>query len=71
MGIISRILNSFMFWGAWITIPVIMEIVPAIGSILVLRKRRRNNGAEETTIGYKPDITLIIPVYNSKDTLGE
>lgn len=71
MGIISRILNSFIFWGAWIIIPVIMEIVPAIGSILVLRKRRRNNGIEETTIGYKPDITLIIPVYNSQETLGE
>lgn len=71
MAIISRILNSFVFWGAWIIIPVIMEIVPAIGSIVILYKRRRaNKDKKSDSNGYKPEISLIIPVYNSQDTLS-
>ena len=30
MVIIKQILNSFLFWGGWIIIPFIMEIVPAL-----------------------------------------
>lgn len=70
MGIVSRILNSFIFWGAWIIIPVIMEIIPSIGSIFVLYKRRKENNVQQDPVGYKPDISLIIPVYNSQDTLS-
>lgn len=33
------ILNSFLFWGGWIIIPFIMEIVPAIGSVFLLIRR--------------------------------
>ena len=31
MSIISRFMNSFIFWAAWIIIPVLMEIVPSVG----------------------------------------
>ena len=27
--IINRFVNSFVFWAAWIIIPVIMEIIPS------------------------------------------
>ena len=39
MSIISRFMNSFIFWAAWIIIPVLMEIVPSVGSVIVLLKR--------------------------------
>ena len=68
MTAITRILNSFVFWGAWIIIPVLMEILPALGSVLLLLHRRRKTRAKgEMT--YFPEITLLIPVYNSEDTL--
>lgn len=69
MGIIRRMLNSFVFWGAWILIPLIMEIVPALGSVflLIARRIRRKKPYEKPTI--YPEISLIIPVYNSADTL--
>ena len=38
--IINRFVNSFVFWAAWIIIPVIMEIIPSIGSIVVLIKKK-------------------------------
>ncbi|MGN0166244.1 MAG: TIGR03111 family XrtG-associated glycosyltransferase [Lachnospiraceae bacterium] len=69
MGIIRRILNSFVFWGAWILIPLVMEIVPALGSIVLLVIRRLRRKKPYETPGLYPEISIIIPVYNSADTL--
>lgn len=69
MGIISQIVNSFIFWGAWIIIPVLMEIVPAFGSMFLLIKRRLKHAKGKQEMEYYPEISLIIPVYNSADTL--
>ena len=70
MALIRRILNSFIFWGAWIIIPVIMEIVPSLGSVFLLFRRRRRMAkmTEKPTI--YPEITILVPVYNSEQTLG-
>lgn len=68
MSIIKRLLNSFIFWGAWIIIPVIMEIIPAIGSVFLLMKRHRRIESYAPLKAF-PEITVIIPVYNSADTL--
>lgn len=70
MQIINNFVNSFVFWAAWIIIPVIMEIVPAFGSIYVLIKKHIKKKVYEDPIMY-PEITLIIPVYNSQDSLEE
>lgn len=40
MAVIKSILNSFLFWGGWIIIPFIMEIVPALGSVVPAHKKR-------------------------------
>ena len=44
--IINRFVNSFVFWAAWIIIPVIMEIIPSIGSIVVLIKKKIKQNVE-------------------------
>lgn len=67
-AIISRFVNSFVFWAAWIIIPVIMEIVPSIGSVIVLLKKKIKPAKYEVPIIY-PEISLLIPVYNSQDSL--
>lgn len=68
MSIISRFMNSFIFWTAWIIIPVLMEIVPSVGSVIVLLKKRLIPAKYEKPIIY-PEISLLIPVYNSQDSL--
>ncbi len=68
MGIIERIFNSFVFWAAWIVIPVLMEILPAIGSFFLLLKRRWKTRKKETPALY-PELSIIVPVYNSGATL--
>lgn len=68
MVILNRFLNSFIFWAAWIVIPVIMEIIPSLGSVWILVKKRLFPVRYETPI-LQPEISLIIPVYNSQETL--
>lgn len=70
MTVIDRFLNSILFWAAWIIIPLIMEIFPSLGSVFILAKKRLfPKKYDELT--YYPEVTLIIPVYNSQDSLEE
>ena len=66
--VLSNIFGSFIFWAAWIVIPLIMEVIPAIGSFIVLLKIRIQNKQIEPPIIY-PEISIIIPIYNSQATL--
>ena len=66
---VKIILNSFLFWGGWIIIPFIMEIVPALGSVFFLIRRNLRHKIHKKELEVYPEITLIIPVYNSADTL--
>lgn len=70
MDILKSLANSFIFWAAWIIIPLIMEVLPAIGSFIILIKRKIAAGKVKKPIIY-PEISIIVPVYNSQDTLEE
>ncbi len=53
---------------AWIIIPLVMEIIPAFGGFFILLKKRLNS-KNVPIPSHLPEITLIIPVYNSAATL--
>ena len=67
---LSRTLRTMIFWMAWIIIPFIMEIIPAIAGFFILIKKKFMI-KKEVFQGKLPQITVIIPVYNSAKTLGE
>ncbi len=60
--------SSVVFWVAWIIIPLLMEIIPTIFNFFILLKRKIVQRKEKELV-YLPEITLIIPVYNSAATL--
>lgn len=60
--------SSIIFWMAWVIIPVIMEIIPAIMDFVILLKRRISKRKYKELV-YMPEISLIIPIYNSADSL--
>lgn len=70
MTVINSFLNSILFWAAWIIIPFVMEIIPSIGSFLILVKKKIFPPKYEDPV-FWPEVTLIIPVYNSQDSLQE
>jgi len=66
--LLVRIGREVLFWMAWIIIPLVMEIIPAFGGFFILLKKKFTERAPKGQ-KYLAEITLIIPVYNSKDTL--
>ncbi len=70
MAMINNFLGSILFWAAWIVIPLVMEIIPSVGSILILIKKKLYSKQYPDPLLW-PEITLIIPVYNSEQSLGD
>ena len=70
MTVINQFFNSMLLWTAWIIIPLIMEIIPSLGSFLILLKKKIFPQHYGDPLIW-PEITLIIPVYNSQDSLEE
>lgn len=69
MTFMNDLLHSpILFWMAWVIIPIVMEIIPTVFDFFILLKRRIFRKKEEE-LQYCPEITLIIPVYNSAETL--
>ncbi len=67
-SIMRMLASEIIFWTAWIIIPLIMEIIPAAFGFLVLLKKQ-NKYSKDPVLKYFPEITVIVPVYNSADTL--
>lgn len=62
--------NEVYGWVSWVIIPVIVEIIPAIGNFIILIKKYiRGRRRKEKELEYLPQISLLIPVYNSSATL--
>lgn len=68
MKMYDLILSTIAFYMAWIIIPILFEVIPAIFNIIQLIKKRFKSKQVEQ-VEYLPEITVIIPVYNSADTL--
>ncbi len=65
---IETLTHEIIFWLGWVIIPIVMEILPAVlGSLIIIKKRLVSK--KDKKLLYYPQITLIIPVYNSADTL--
>lgn len=67
-SIMKTLMNEIVFWMAWVVIPLLVEIIPAVFGVLLLVKKRLFYKKEKELL-YYPEITLIIPVYNSEKTL--
>lgn len=61
--------SSIAFWMAWIIIPLVMEIIPAITNFFLLLNKKRKNRKDFPPLEFEPEISLIIPVYNSQESL--
>lgn len=68
MNLFTAVLNPFFYWMAWVIIPFIVEIVPGIVSFFgMIIGRDREKKYVDPAIW--PDIEVIVPVYNSQDSL--
>lgn len=65
---IQILLSSFAYWMSWIVIPIALEIVPSFVNYLVLLKKKLF-GKKEKNLSFFPNVSIIVPVYNSQETL--
>lgn len=60
--------NTILYWLAWIILPVIIETIPTFYNFIFLIKKKINKKPTKK-LDFFPDITIMIPVYNSSKTL--
>lgn len=64
----NNLIREFVFWGIWLVIPLIVDIISGLISgfvVLVGYFKRKKEDIE-----YLPHVTLLIPLYNSEKTLA-
>lgn len=71
MSTLRTLINAPLFWGAWIIIPILAEILPALGNVLILIRRRFRTRKPYDTPPVWPELSIIVPVYNSALALRE
>ncbi|SHJ43872.1 putative glycosyltransferase, exosortase G-associated [Clostridium cavendishii DSM 21758] len=60
--------RDLLFWGIWLLIPLLIDILSGIVSLIVILKEYFRK--EKVELEYLPYITILIPVYNSEKTLA-
>lgn len=72
MSTINQFLRTFaidaMSWLPWIIIPILIEIIPSLGNFILLLVKKIFKKREKY-IDKLPEISIIVPVYNSSETL--
>lgn len=65
---VTSLVIQLGFWISWLIIPIFYELFPAIVGYFSLTKVKKHLKTIKKTIDF-PYITLIIPVYNSADSI--
>jgi poly-beta-1,6-N-acetyl-D-glucosamine synthase len=60
-------IREFTFWGIWLVIPLLIDVLSGIsGAMFVLIKYFKKKPVE---LDYMPYVNILIPIYNSSNTL--
>lgn len=65
---IEQIWNELLFWGVWLIIPLVIDIFSGVHACLIVVKSKKHKEAD-AVLEYYPDVTIIVPVFNSAQTL--
>lgn len=63
----QQLIREFVFWGIWLVIPLLVDIIAGIisGIVVIIGFYKR----KEEPIEFLPHVTVLVPVYNSSKTL--
>ena len=61
--------SPLLFWAGWVILPIIIELIPAIGNFILLLIKRFRFSRQKVPASFLPNVSIIIPVYNSAKTL--
>lgn len=61
--------SSLIFWLGWVVLPLIIEVIPAIGNFILLIIKKIKIRYTRAELKFCPPVSIIVPVYNSSKTL--
>ena len=61
--------SSIIFWAGWVILPILLEFIPAIGNFILLLKKKARLNREDKELKYFPQVSILVPIYNSAATL--
>lgn len=78
-GLLTAIANQFLFIGVWLLLPILVEVIPIFAVYVKLSfkivinwlKRHFHRRSQLTNQAFLPMIDVVIPVYNSAETLAQ
>lgn len=62
-----EIIREFIFWGIWLVIPLMVDILTGLSSGYVVLRRFFKRSTVE--IDFYPYVTILVPIYNSEKTI--
>ncbi len=66
----ERLIAFTLFWGVWLLVPMLIDGITTLTSLVaVLIQRSRRAQLKKRALDYFPLISIIVPVYNSSQTL--
>lgn len=61
--------SSLVFWFGWVILPILLEFIPAVGNFVLLLIKKIRTSAKTKDLKYYPQVSILIPIYNSSATL--
>ena len=61
--------SSIVFWVGWVILPILLEFIPSAGNFILLLHKKIRLHKQVIELKYFPQISILIPVYNSESTL--
>ncbi len=62
-----EIVREFLFWGIWLVIPLMVDILTGLSSGYVVFRRFFKRSTVE--LDFYPHVTILVPIYNSEKTI--
>lgn len=66
---IAYLTSLAAFWGVWLLVPVLVDGMSMLLGLVGMLANRWVYRKPPVALAYAPDVTIVIPVYNSADTL--
>lgn len=71
LQIMENSLRFAVFWGVWLLVPLLIDGLSTLLSLAGVLWSRRRPSDQAPELTFQPHISVIVPVYNSADTLKD
>ncbi|MEN6326633.1 MAG: TIGR03111 family XrtG-associated glycosyltransferase [Syntrophomonas sp.] len=69
--LIERAIDFGLFWGIWLMVPLLVDVSTALVYFISFMSNKNKKEEEKPDLHFFPFVTVIVPVHNSEETLGQ